>query len=137
MYDTECPVCVPVNKTVGLAPIRSLVRCSLEEITISSVDSAAIMTIINELGHNILRHAGRGKICFAVIGHGERLGIRITAEDSGSGIPDLAMALKPGFSRDDGLGLGLPGIRNMADDVRIASLVSGGGTFIEVLKWLS
>jgi serine/threonine-protein kinase RsbT len=63
-----------------------------------------------------------------------RRGIRITARDSGPGIPDVEEALREGYSTYHGLGLGLPGARRLMDEFAVAS-ERGRGTTVTMTKW--
>jgi anti-sigma regulatory factor (Ser/Thr protein kinase) len=65
--------------------------------------------------------------------------IRIQVEDEGDGIPDLGLAMQPGYSTASdevremgfGAGMGLPNIKNNADTFQIHSVV-GQGTTLEM-----
>jgi anti-sigma regulatory factor (Ser/Thr protein kinase) len=65
--------------------------------------------------------------------------IRVQVEDEGDGIPDVGLAMQPGYSTasDDiremgfGAGMGLPNIKNNADTLQIHSVV-GQGTTLEI-----
>jgi len=65
--------------------------------------------------------------------------LRLIAEDSGPGIPDIEKAMQPGFSTAPdwvrelgfGAGMGLPNIKRCADKMRLRS-TAGKGTKLEV-----
>ena len=65
--------------------------------------------------------------------------IRIQVEDEGDGIPDVGLAMQPGYSTASdeirelgfGAGMGLPNIKNNADTLQIHSVV-GQGTTLEM-----
>lgn len=65
--------------------------------------------------------------------------IRIQVEDEGDGIPDVGLAMQPGYSTASdevremgfGAGMGLPNIKNNADTFQIHSVV-GQGTTLEM-----
>jgi serine/threonine-protein kinase RsbT len=63
------------------------------------------------------------------------VGIELTFEDHGPGIPDVELAMKPGYGTSHGLGLGLPGAKRLMDEMEIHSEV-GKGTSVTVRKWL-
>jgi serine/threonine-protein kinase RsbT len=63
------------------------------------------------------------------------VGLELTFEDSGPGIPDVEKAMEMGFSTGKGLGLGLPGSKRLMDEMTIESTV-GKGTTVVVRKWL-
>ena len=54
--------------------------------------------------------------------------------DSGPGIPDIALALRDGYTTGTGLGLGLSGSRRLMNDFSIESTV-GKGTHVSVTRW--
>ncbi|MGQ9498962.1 MAG: ATP-binding protein [Dissulfurimicrobium sp.] len=128
--------CAMVDHAHGLSLIRAEARGLFKTLDIREPVRTELFTIINELGQNILRHAGEGEICLGSIKQGQSTGIRIVAQDSGPGIIDLERALEPGFSEDKGLGLGLPAIRRLSDEVRISTLLPHG-TQVEVIKWIT
>ncbi len=128
--------CAPVSRAAGLTPARVMARSQLRRLGAGKIGRAEILVLINELATNIIRHGGSGEICMfplATMGHS---GFFIRAIDTGPGIKDLHKAMQPGHSEDNGLGMGLNAIRNLADDVRISSRINGG-TQVEVWKWLS
>ena len=67
---------------------------------------------------------------------GGRRGLRLSFVDQGPGIPDVAAALKDGFTTGNGLGLGLGGARRLVNDFQIES-TPGQGTRVVVVKWKS
>jgi len=129
-------ICAAVTPANSLSRIRTKARALFNSLHIRKQPATELLTIINELGGNILRHAGRGEICVEMLIQEGRLGFRIVATDSGPGIADIKKASQPGFSEDNGLGLGLSGITNLSDKVQIDNLLPHG-TRVEVIKWLS
>lgn len=125
-----------VDHAHGLSLIRMEARGLFKILDIREPVRTEILTIINELGKNILRHAGCGEICLSAVEQGWEKGVRILALDSGPGITDLEKALEPGFSEDKGLGLGLSAIGRLSDEVRISTLLPHG-TQVEVIKWIT
>jgi CBS domain-containing protein/anti-sigma regulatory factor (Ser/Thr protein kinase) len=99
------------------------------------VRRVAIATYEAEL--NIVIHADRGGEIIAEI---QPEKIRILAIDHGPGIPDVKMAMKPGFSTASewirelgfGAGMGLSNIQRCADEVDLQS-ETGQGTRLEIL----
>jgi len=55
--------------------------------------------------------------------------------DKGPGIPDVELAMREGYSSGNGLGMGLPGVKKLMDEMEIKSKV-GKGTKIKIVKWL-
>jgi serine/threonine-protein kinase RsbT len=96
-------------------------------------DATRIAVIISELARNILLYANTGTIIVSRYGEG-RVGIRVIAEDEGPGIEDIDRVLAGGYSTSRGLGVGLSGSRNLADEFSIHSQV-GKGTTVVAVKW--
>jgi serine/threonine-protein kinase RsbT len=100
------------------------------------VDQTKLVTAGSELGRNILTYATgrRGELRIEQVRSGERSGVRATFRDEGPGIPDLAAAMRDGFSTNGSLGLGLPGSKRLVDEMTITS-ASGAGTTVVIVKW--
>ena|SRR5437867_2085596 len=100
----------------------------------SSTDLVLITTAISELARNILLYAKHGEIQLRTISNNGRQGIIVVAWDQGPGIANVEKALQPGYSTSGSLGLGLPGVRRLMDEVGIVSRV-GEGTTVTATKW--
>ena len=99
----------------------------------SEVDCSLIATIVSELGSNIAKYAGRGYVSVSRVERCDGVHIEVTAEDSGPGIGDISQAMQDHFSTGGTLGLGLPGVRRMADEFSITSQ-RGQGTRVSARK---
>lgn len=97
-------------------------------------DVALIATAISELARNILLYAQRGEIALALVNQSGKRGIVIVAADDGPGIPDVAQALRDGYSTSGRLGLGLPGVKRVMDEFDLVSRV-GHGTIVTAKMW--
>jgi anti-sigma regulatory factor (Ser/Thr protein kinase) len=87
----------------------------------STIDRSMIGTIVSELATNIIKYAGKGLIRMTRVKDGGTLDIEMWAEDRGPGIDNISLAMKDHFTTGHTLGLGLPGVRRMADDFSIQS----------------
>jgi anti-sigma regulatory factor (Ser/Thr protein kinase) len=92
----------------------------------SAIDRSLIGTMVSELGTNIIKYAGRGLIRMTLAKGDGTLDIEIWAEDKGPGIANITLAMKDHFTTSNTLGLGLPGVRRMADDFSIQSSQEDG-----------
>lgn len=101
-------------------------------------DSARVSmlgTVASELVRNILKYAGSGDLIVRVLQKDGRRGLELVASDRGPGIADIEHALKDHVSSSGTLGLGLPGVKRMMDELHIESTV-GKGTIVTARKWL-
>lgn len=94
-------------------------------------DRSIALTIVSELATNIVKYAETGDITVTYSAGSDCL-IEIRAQDRGSGITDLSLAMQDHFTTGNTLGLGLPGVKRMADTFYIAS--SKVGTTVVATK---
>ncbi len=83
-----------------------------------------ISTVTSELATNLVRYACGGFIHLkfdAVIRQ-----MSIESRDSGSGIADIEQAMQEGFSGGKGLGVGLPAVKRIMDEMQIENMPQGG-----------
>jgi serine/threonine-protein kinase RsbT len=85
-------------------------------------EATLMAAAISELARNIVKYAGEGEIIMRSAHDGM---MYVTARDSGPGIPDMQLALRPGYSTSGGLGLGLAGVRRIADHFELNSSPQG------------
>jgi anti-sigma regulatory factor (Ser/Thr protein kinase) len=71
--------------------------------------------VVTEAATNIVRHAGRGVIVLRALHTGTTAAIEMLALDKGPGIPDVARAMRNGYSTSGTSGQGLGGIQRLAD----------------------
>lgn len=114
---------------------RKVVREAAVDIGFGITDVTRIVTAASELTRNIYHYAKCGKMRWRSINKDGDVGIELTFEDNGPGIPDIDKAMEMGFSSGNGLGLGLPGAKRLMDKLSIESVV-GKGTMVIVQKWL-
>ena len=114
---------------------RKVVRNAATALGFGITDVTRIVTAASELTRNIYHYAKSGVMHWRTLNQGAKVGLELTFEDRGPGIPDIDKAMKVGFSTGNGLGLGLPGAKRLMDEMTIASTV-GQGTTVVVRKWL-
>jgi serine/threonine-protein kinase RsbT len=114
--------------------VRQRVRIWALDLKFSLVDQTKIVTAASELGRNTLEHGGGGSMELSLVENGARRGICLRFSDHGPGIPDLALALKDGYTSGSGLGLGLGGSKRLMHDFEIDSK-PGIGTTITAIRW--
>nr|WP_246357059.1 ATP-binding protein [Pyxidicoccus fallax] len=92
-----------------------------------------VATAVSELARNQISYAGGGTIQLTPEQTPRRL-LRVRAEDQGRGIPDLEKVLSGTYRSKTGMGLGLLGVKRLADkfDVRTGP----NGTQVDFEVWL-
>ncbi len=109
-------------------------RSLAQQLGFSNSNLTLIATAISELARNILLYARHGELTVAVVENNGTRGIVVVARDEGPGIPDVARAMEIGYSTSGSLGLGLPGVKRLMDEIEIVS-ESGRGTTVRAMKW--
>lgn len=125
---------VPLRVPSDVVTIRQLVRSRAIELGFSLVEQTKVVTAASELARNTLNHGGGGDARVELLVDGARKGLRMTFEDRGSGIADVARALQDGYSTSSGLGLGLGGARRLMGEFDIQSK-PGEGTRVSAVRW--
>ncbi len=125
---------LPVASDGDIVAVRQRVRALAVELGFSLVNQTKIVTAASELARNTVVHGGGGTVEIELLVDGARRGIRLTFRDHGPGIPDLAAALRDGFTTGGGLGLGLGGARRLCNDFDLQS-TPGDGTVVRIVRW--
>jgi serine/threonine-protein kinase RsbT len=127
---------IALDSEHDIAVARGEVRSIAEWIGFRMIDQTRLATVASELARNIIKYARRGRMIAQPLDAAQgRAGIRLIFEDEGPGIPDIAAAMRDGFSTGRGLGKGLPGSKRLVDVFEIESEV-GRGTRVTVVRWL-
>ena len=114
---------------------RKVVRDTATSLGFGLTDVTRIVTAASELTRNIYHYAKSGVMHWRSLNQDASVGLELTFEDSGPGIPDVEKAMEMGFSTGKGLGMGLPGSKRLMDEMTIESTV-GKGTTVILRKWL-
>jgi serine/threonine-protein kinase RsbT len=125
---------VPIANSSDVVVVRQRVRVWATELKFSLVDQTKIVTAASELGRNTLEHGGGGSLELSLLENGARRGIRLRFSDQGPGIPDIAQALKDGYTTGGGMGLGLGGSKRLMNEFEIETN-PGSGTTITAIRW--
>lgn len=123
-----------IVREVDVIPFRNRVKEHAVKIGMGLVNQTKLITSASELARNMLKYAKGGKATIEVVNRGRENGIRLTFADKGPGIPNVAVAMKDGYSTTKSLGLGLPGTKRLMSEFKIESEV-GKGTTVTVIKW--
>jgi serine/threonine-protein kinase RsbT len=125
---------VPIRTSQDVVLVRQRARMFAAGQGLSLVDQTKVVTAASELARNTLEHGKGGEALLETLENGTRRGVRLTFVDEGPGIPDVAAALKDGFTTGTGMGLGLPGARRLMNEFSIES-TPGRGTRVMVARW--
>ena len=124
----------PIRGEDDIVKCRQLVRRLATEQHFSLVDMTKLVTAASELSRNTLVYGGGGEMRWSVEQVAGRTGVRLAFADEGPGIPDLALALKDGWTSGKGLGMGLSGSKRLVNDFDIRTGV-GEGTCVTIARW--
>jgi serine/threonine-protein kinase RsbT len=131
---TAVPTVCEIAAETSLLTVRASLRTAASELGFGIVAQTKLITAASELARNILRYAGTGTMAIEQVQNGGRVGLRVRFDDQGSGIADLEMALRDGYSTSNSLGVGLSGARRLVDDFHIESQL-GRGTTVQIVAW--
>jgi len=124
-------------------PVRQMVDVTLAAMAVQHEDlfpgvdaliRSQLSTIISELGTNIVKYAGSGRILLRSLERGNTAGIEVVSIDQGPGIPDLDQAMEDHFTTGKTLGLGLGSVRRLATDFE-RQCPESGGTRVRAVCW--
>jgi len=118
----------------------SEVKKVLKQLGIDGKIIKNIVIALYEAEVNVVAHAYRGTVSVDI----KENRITILVEDSGPGIPDVELAMQPGFSTASkevremgfGAGMGLPNIKKNTDEMLIETEV-GKGTRLKLVNYFS
>jgi len=141
MIKTPTPMVLSLSKDVVVVAkeqdvvyLKNRVKEVAVKIKMGLVNQTRLITAASELVRNMMRYANGGDCVVEIVSSGRNNGVRLTFRDKGPGIPDLALAMKDGFSTGKSLGLGLPGTKRLVNEFDLKSKV-GEGTTVTIIKW--
>jgi serine/threonine-protein kinase RsbT len=124
----------PLRSSEDVVGVRQAVRALAITLGFSLVDQTKIVTAASELARNTIDYGGGGTVRLQTVAGGDRVGLRLTFEDKGPGIEDIALVMKDGYTTGGGLGLGLGGARRLSNEFEIESR-PGEGTRVSITRW--
>ena len=125
---------LPLASGEDLVRVRQTVRAWMVEQRFGLVDQTKLVTAASELARNTVIYGGGGNARLDLLAEGVRTGLRITFEDQGPGIADIAQALSDGYTSGNGMGLGLGGAKRLSNEFEIWS-EPGKGTRVTITRW--
>ena len=123
-----------LERSEDVVTVRQAVRAATQALGFSLVDQTKLVTAASEIARNTVLYGGGGSVRIEVLDGSARRGLQLIFEDHGPGIPDIAQAMKDGFTTGTGLGLGLGGAKRLVNDFEIRSQ-PGTGTWIRMARW--
>jgi signal transduction histidine kinase len=126
-------ISLALRNEVDVVLVRQRARLISELLGFSPVDQTRIATAVSEIARNALRHGGGGRIRYAISGTTPRA-LRITVEDSGTGLAELQRG-STGERRMGGGGQGIELSQRLMDRFE-ARPREQGGTVVEMSKLL-
>lgn len=130
----------PTNETLPLLTeddvvrVRQAVRRMTQGLGFSIVDQTKMVTAASELARNTLIYGGGGAVDAEIVTRDASRGLKLVFRDEGPGIPDIATAMKDGWTSGSGMGLGLPGAKRLVNEFAIDTAV-GKGTRVTIIRW--
>lgn len=125
----------PVRTAEHVVLLRREVCRLSRELSFPPLDETRLLTATSELARNTYVHGGGGEVKIEQVAADGRQGLRITFRDRGPGIVDTNLAMRPGYTTTNGLGLGLPGAKRLVDEFALHSTV-GEGTVVSIVMWV-
>jgi serine/threonine-protein kinase RsbT len=114
--------------------VRQAVREWAVELGFTLVDQTKVVTAASEIARNTVIYGGGGTVLLEALLDGSKKGLRLTFQDQGPGIPDIAAAMRDHFTTGGGLGLGLGGAKRLCNEFHIES-EPGKGTRVVLTRW--
>jgi serine/threonine-protein kinase RsbT len=124
---------LPLLRDVDVVLCRQQIRRNTTELGFTVLGQTMLVTAASELARNTIIHGGGGGFSWEVVYDGTRPGMRLSFEDAGPGIADIARAMTNGWTSGKGLGLGLPGAKRLVHEFDVRS--TGAGTCVVITRW--
>jgi anti-sigma regulatory factor (Ser/Thr protein kinase) len=128
----------PKEMTISLAtehdiPLaRQIAREICERLGTRALTQQRLLTIVSELGRNMVLYAGGGQMTLRPPTAKSRR-IVVIATDQGPGIPNLSEIMAGRYKSRSGLGLGLLGTKRLADSFNVETGRAGTTVSVEVI----
>jgi serine/threonine-protein kinase RsbT len=127
-------ILVQIRVEDDIARARSEARDLTSTMAFSVVGRTRLVTAVSELARNIVLYAKEGRIELTPMA--SPAGITVTASDRGPGIANLEQIMTGDYKSRFGMGLGLRGVKRLADRFEIHTAPGQGTTvsfFVKVL----
>ncbi len=125
---------IPIQSDTDVARAVAMTTLTARKAGLDAMQVNAVSTATSELARNIVKYAGTGNLTVRRVDEDGVAGVRVVASDRGPGIDDVESALRDHFSTGGTLGLGLPGVNRLMDEMKIDSS-PGRGTRVTATLW--
>lgn len=122
----EVTVRLAVDDPSGVGAARRAVDELGRRAGLDASGRATAKLVATELAANLTRHASRGELLARPLARMEGLGLDLVALDRGPGIPNVAEALRDGYSTGGSPGTGLGAVMRAAQAFDLATAPAGG-----------
>jgi serine/threonine-protein kinase RsbT len=126
------PVTLRIRSEDDVLRARTEARAFAAARGFTTVGQTRLMTAVSELARNIALYAGEGQIDLTPIS--TPAGVEIVARDRGPGIPNLDRIMAGDYRSRLGMGLGLRGVKKLAERFEVRTEVGRGTTVSALLK---
>lgn len=125
---------LPIKSEGDIVACRKVIRELATAAGFGVTDVTRIVTSVSELARNVYVHADHGVMRWKFLTQPGKIGVELVFEDRGIGIASVEQAMTPGYTTAKSMGMGLPGVKRLMDDMDVVSEV-GVGTTVRVRKW--
>ncbi|HEY9249971.1 MAG TPA: anti-sigma regulatory factor [Rariglobus sp.] len=128
------PKTLPLRGESDIVQARREVRDLAIRLGCTLIEQTKFVTATSEIARNTLIHGKGGILTIEEIVRDGRRGIKLVFTDEGPGIPDIATAMRDGYTTGNGMGLGLSGSKRLVHEFDLRS-EPGKGTQVTLVKW--
>jgi anti-sigma regulatory factor (Ser/Thr protein kinase) len=122
------PLIFAITERSQVGEARRQIAAMTASAGLGDVPREKVALIINELGSNLVKHAGGGDLIARVLG--ADAGIEVLALDRGTGMADVEACFGDGYSTAGSPGTGLGAVRRLASLVDVYTARPGGTAIV-------
>lgn len=120
-----------IDSDTNISIILNSIEMYISSFLMRKIVHVELLTLCSELVNNIYNHANHGTLSISF----KEEEVILTAKDHGPGIHNLSLAVKEGYTTKKSLGIGLPAIIRISDDMEMITNVNG--LYIKIRKVLT
>ena len=128
----DLAVAVPIRGEDDIVNARIEGRRAAASAGFTTIGITRLVTAISEVARNIVLYAGQGQI--EILPSSSPRGVEIIARDRGPGIGNLDQILAGNYKSRQGMGLGLRGVKKLAERFEIQTAPGAGTTVRFVVR---